>query len=103
MRDPRDAGRDYMGSAILNYENQANERYFCGGRGGMAGVGSRNPPRRVGRRLFLDQRLRNPRAPSAVWRAMKETPMTLQDFMEQVRDLPPETPVCIAEVDEASG
>ena len=28
--------------------------------------------------------------------------MTLQDFMDQVKDLPPETPVCVAEVDEAS-
>jgi len=28
--------------------------------------------------------------------------MTLQDFMNQVKDLPPETPVCVAEVDEAS-
>jgi len=29
--------------------------------------------------------------------------MTLSELFEQVRDLPPETPVCIAEVDEAAG
>ena len=29
--------------------------------------------------------------------------MTLQDFMDQVKDLPPETMLCVAEVDEASG
>ena len=28
--------------------------------------------------------------------------MTLQDFMDRVKDLPPETPLCVAEVDEAS-
>ncbi len=28
--------------------------------------------------------------------------MTLQDFMAQVKGLPPETPLCVAEVDEAS-
>jgi hypothetical protein len=28
--------------------------------------------------------------------------MTLRDFMDRVKDLPPETPVCVAEVDGAS-
>ncbi len=29
--------------------------------------------------------------------------MTLAELFEQVKDLPPETPVCVAEVDEAAG
>jgi len=28
--------------------------------------------------------------------------MTLQDFMDRVKDLSPEMPLCVAEVDEAS-
>ena len=28
--------------------------------------------------------------------------MTLQDFMDQMKDLPPETVLCVAQVDEAS-
>ena len=29
--------------------------------------------------------------------------MTVQDLLDRVRALPPETPVCVAEVDEAAG
>ena len=28
--------------------------------------------------------------------------MTLRDFFDQVTDLPPDTPICVAEVDEAA-